>query len=91
MNRNFKNELNERLTYSKEWAFYFSNRLKHIEITEKIQEKIYLERPFLSIVKKLYYLPINALRYFKKMQVLNDYRWTLKEIEILEEELNNNK
>ena len=41
MNNNFKYELNERLTYSKEWAFYFSNRLKHFRINEKIQEKIY--------------------------------------------------
>ena len=91
MNNNFRYELNERLTYSKEWAFYFANRLKHFEINEKIQEKIYRQKPFFSIFKKFYYLPIISLRYFKKIKVLNDYNWTLKEIEILEEELKNHK
>ena len=83
--------LNERLVYSKEWAFYFANRLKHFEINEKIQEKIYRQKPFFSIFKKFYYMPITSLRYFKKIKVLNDYNWTLKEIEILEEELKNHK
>ena len=31
------------------------------------------------------------IEYFKKIKVLNDYNWTLKEIEILEEELKNHK
>ena len=87
MKSNFTYELNERLSYSKEWAFYFSNRLKHFEITEKIHQEIYKQNPFLSIFNKFYYLPTILLRYFKKIKLLTDYNWTLKEIEILEKEL----
>ena len=90
LKNNFKYQLNERLSYSKEWAFYFSNCLKHFEINEKIDQEIYAKRPFFSLFTKFYYLPINILRYFKKLMLLKDYNRVLKEIEILEKELKNN-
>ena len=45
MNSSFKIQLQERLSYSKEWAFYFSSKIKHFELSNKIEIEIYKKKP----------------------------------------------
>lgn len=89
MNSNFRYQLEERLVYSKEWAINFSNKLKHFELTDRVERELNKQKPFTSSIRRIYYLPLNILKYYKKKQLINEYEWTLKEIEILEKELKN--
>ena len=40
MNSNFRYQLEERLVYSKEWAINFSNKLKHFELTDRVEREL---------------------------------------------------
>ena len=66
-----------------------SNKLKHFELTDRVERELNKQKPFTSLIRRIYYLPLNILKYYKKKQLINEYEWTLKEIEILEKELKN--
>ena len=66
MNNCFKHDLKERLENRKVWSSYFLSCLKHWELSEKVSEKYYKDKFLLSIVLKLYFLPINLVKYFYK-------------------------
>ena len=87
MSNYFKNHLKERLKNSKEWSDYFLFCLKHWEINEKVSEKYYDDKPLLSIILKLYFLPINIIRFFYKIRTWHYYLKTETEIEVLRKEI----
>ena len=89
MNSSFKIQLQERLSYSKEWAFYISSKIKHFEWSNKIEIEIYKKKPISYFLRKIYFLPLNLLKFYKTYKLANDYEWTLKEIEVIEKELKN--
>ncbi len=91
MNNYFKNHLKERLENSKEWSDYFLFCLKHWEINEKVSEKYYDDKPLLSIILKLYFLPINIIRLFYKIRTWHYYLKSETEIEVLRKEIENNE
>ena len=82
--------LKERLANRKEWATYFSEVLLHKDITEQVSKEFYKNRPLLSFVFKLYFLPINFLNYLSKLRTWHYYKKCEKEIEILKNEIGQN-
>ena len=80
----------ERLANRKEWATYFSEVLLHKDITEQVSKEFYKNRPLLSFVFKLYFLPINFLNYLSKLRTWHYYKKCEKEIEILKNEIGQN-
>ena len=89
MNNRFKNHLKEHLEYKKEWSNYFLFCLKHWEIDEKVSKKYYEDKPLLSIILKLYFLPINTIKFFDKIKYLHYYSKCETEIAVLREEIEN--
>ena len=85
---NFNYSIKERIQNRKEWVNYFSECLKHHDITSKVSKEFYEDKPILSFVFKLYFLPINLYRYFYNLRMKHYYFKCKKEVEILERELN---
>ena len=57
----------------------------------KVYEKFYSKMPTLSFILKIYYLPTNIINYILKVKKIYDYNWCLKEIEVLEKEIYEDK
>ena len=91
MNNHFKNHLKERLENRKEWSDYFLFCLKLLEINEKVSKKYYENKPLLSIILKLYFLPINTIKFFDKIKTWHYYSKCETEIEVLRKEIENNE
>ena len=85
---NFNYSIKERIQNRKEWVNYFSECLKHNDITSKVSKEFYEDKPILSFVFKLYFLPMNLYRYFYNLRMKHYYFKWKKEVEILERELN---
>ena len=90
MNNCFKHDLKERLENRKVWSSYFLSCLKHWEISEKVSEKYYKDKFLLSIVLKLYFLPINLIKFFYKIRTWHYYLKTETELEVLRKEIEEN-
>ena len=87
MNNCFKYDLKERLENRKVWSNYFLYCLKHWEINEKVSGEYFKDKPLLSITLKLYYLPINIIKFFYKIRTWHYYSKTETEIEVLRKEI----
>ena len=79
--------LKERLQDRKEWVEYFSECLLHHNINDKVTNEFYKERPFLSLIFIIYFLPINLTKYLSKLKIYNYHNKFKKEVEILKREL----
>ena len=87
MNNYFKNHLKERLENRKDWSDYFLFCLGHWEINEKVSKEYYKDKPLLSIILKLFYFPINIIKFFYKIRTWHYYLKTETEIEVLRKEI----
>ena len=87
MNYSFKKYLKERLENRKAWSDYFLFCLKHWEINDKVSVEHYKDKSFLSITLKLYYLPINIIKFFHKIKTWHYYLKTETELEVLRKEI----
>ena len=90
MNYSFKKYLKERLENRKAWSDYFLFCLKHWEINDKVSGEHYKDKSLLSITLKLYYLPINIIKFFYKIRTWHYYLKTETEIEVLRKEIKEN-
>ena len=91
MNNHFKNHLKERLENRKEWSDYFLFCLKHWEISEKVSNEYYRDKQLLSTILRLYFLPINTIKFLDKIKSLHYYLKFETEIEVLRKEIENNE
>jgi len=87
---NFNHLLKKWLENRHEWANYFSLCLKHTEITDKVSREFYKDRFFLSLVLKLYFIPLNLYKYFFRVRIQHSYNKCQKEIEVLRKEIEEN-
>ena len=79
--------LKERLQDRKEWVEYFSECLLHQNINDKVTNEFYKERPLLSFIFMIYFLPINLTKYLSKLKISHYHNKFKKEVEILKREL----
>ena len=79
--------LKERLQDRKEWVEYFSECLLHHNINDKVTNEFYKERPLLSLIFMIYFLPINLIKYLSKLRISHYHNKCKKEVEILKREL----
>ena len=87
MNYSFKSYLKERLENRKAWSDYFLYCLVHWEINDKVSGEYYKDKPLLSIILKLYFLPINIIKFFYRIRTWHYYLKTETEIDVLRKEL----
>ncbi len=87
MNKNFKYILEERLQYMLEWQNTCLEYFKHQQIREKAKTKYYQERKIENLFFRIYYLPLNILKFLKKQKQKRNYLKGLTEIEVIKEEL----
>ena len=87
MDNQFTKSLKERLENRKAWSDYFLYCLAHWEINDKVSGEYYKDKPLLSIILKLYYLPINIIKFFYRIRTWHYYLKTETEIEVLRKEI----
>ena len=66
---------------------YFSECLLHHNINDKVTKEFYKERPLLSLIFAIYFLPINLTKYLSKLKISHYHNKCRKEVEILKREL----
>ena len=88
MKNNLDEIIKERLENRREWATYYRWLLTHRELHQKAKKAYYNERPLQNLIVKLYFLPLNFVRFFSHFFDRCRYDMIEKEIEILNNELN---
>ena len=85
MRDNLNEIIKERLENRYLWRSYLGWLLTHKDLSNYTKREFYKDKPFLSLIIKLYFLPYNLFKYFiytterHKLDMIN------KEIEILNE------
>ena len=87
MTNYFKNKLNDRLTYCREWKYSFDLYLASKEITKKTDEEYYKTRPFLKVVLDIYFLPYNLLKFARYLRMRHEYKKNEIEIAVLSKKI----
>ena len=88
---NFNYSIKERIQNRKEWVNYFSECLKHFEVNEKVSREFYKDKPVLRCVLGIYFMPIKLIKFYEKSRTKHYYFKCRKEIEIIKEEMKENK
>ena len=88
MKNKYDKIIKERLENRREWATYYRWLLTHRELHQKAKKAYYNERPLQNLIVKLYFLPLNFVRFFSHFFDRCRYDMIEKEIEILNNELN---
>lgn len=86
MKDNYKEVIKERLDNKKEWLTYYKWLLTHRELHQKAKRAYYKERPIQNLIIKLYFLPLNFIRFFSYLFDRCRYDMIKKEIEVLNDE-----
>ena len=79
-----QNRLNYYLEAQNEWLDYF----KHQEINDKAKRKFYGNKKIFGLIIKLYFLPLNLLKYYEEKRAQHIYNKVLTIISVLKEEIN---
>ena len=85
MRYNFDEIIRERLENRYLWRSYLRRLLTHKDLTIYAKREFYKDKPFLSLVMKLYFLPYNLLKYFIYISEQHRLDMINKEIQILNE------
>ena len=85
MRYNFDEIIKERLENRYLWRSYLRWLLTHKDLTIYAKREFYKDKPFLSLVMKLYFLPYNLLKYFIYISERHRLDMINKEIQILNE------
>jgi len=85
MRYNFDEIIKERLENRYLWRSYLRWLLTHKDLTIYAKREFYKDKPFLSLVMKLYFLPYNLLKYFIYISEQHRLDMINKEIQILNE------
>ena len=82
-----KNKFKDRLTYCREWKNSVDIYLANKEISEKTDREYYKSKPLLKLILNLYFMPYNALRFFRYLRMVHEYKKNQIEIEVLSKQL----
>ena len=88
MTNKYKEIIKERLENRREWATYYRWLLTHRALQQKAKKAYYNERPLQNLIVKLYFFPLNFIRFFSYFFDRCRYDMIEKEIEVLNNELN---
>ena len=91
VNNNYKATLRERLKTREEWIINYLIYRKHTDITKKVTKETQGEVPLISILLKIYFLPIAILEFLSDLRGWHYYNKCAKEIQIIKDELNKNE
>ena len=83
--------IKERLENRLEWRNYLGWSLTHRDLYMNAKKEFYKDKPFLNLILKLYFLPYNLMKFFFYMKDRHYFEMMDKEIEILNNEINNEK
>ena len=97
MRYNFDEIIKERLENRYLWRSYLRWLLTHKDLTIYAKREFYKDKPFLSLVMKLYFMPYNLLKYFiyiseqhrldminKEIQILNEFQVDKKRTKLID-------
>ena len=87
MKNNFNYSLKERLQCRQEWLHHCSEYLLHKDITDRTEREFYRKQPCLSFILKIYFMPLNLIKYFSRIRKIYYYNKIQKEVEILKQEM----
>ena len=85
---NFYYVLKERLEYAHDYVKDSSTFLKSVDFQKKVEIEFYKDKKVLLFLTNIVNLPINICGYIKELRSVLGYQKCLKEIEVLQKELN---
>ena len=88
MRNYFNNKIKERLSYCLDWKNAVDIYLEGREISKKTNQEYYKSRFLLKFILKIYFLPLNSLKFFRHLCMLHEYKKNEVEIKILNDQLN---
>ena len=72
MNNFFKEKLKDRLMYCLNWKKDTELYLKYKNLTDTVNRKYYEIKPILKFFLKIYFLPINVLKFLQLLRISRD-------------------
>tara|TARA_B100001029_G_C15061231_1_gene458647 strand:- start:3835 stop:4122 length:288 start_codon:yes stop_codon:yes gene_type:complete len=87
MRNYFNNKIKERLSYCLDWKYAVDIYLEGREISKKTNQEYYKSRFLLKFILKIYFLPLNSLKFFRHLCMLHEYKKNEVEIKILNDQL----
>ena len=72
--------IKERLENRLEWRNYLGWLLTHRDLYVFAKKEFYIDKPFLNLILKLYFLPYNTVKYF--IYICDRHRFEMLETEI---------
>ena len=72
MNNFFKEKLKDRLMYCLNWKKDTEIYLKYKNLTDTVNKKYYEKRPILKFILRIYFLPINVLKFLQLLRISRD-------------------
>ena len=72
MNNFFKEKLKDRLMYCLNWKKDTEIYLKYKNLTDTVNKKYYEKRPILKFFLRIYFLPINVLKFLQLLRISRD-------------------
>ena len=72
MNNFFKEKLKDRLMYCLNWKKDTELYLKYKNLTDTVNKEYYKKRPILKFFLKIYFLPINVLKFLQLLRISRD-------------------
>jgi len=72
MNNFFKEKLKDRLMYCLNWKKDTELYLKYKNLTDTVNKEYYKKRPILKFFLRIYFLPINMLKFLQLLRISRD-------------------
>ena len=72
MNNFFKEKLKDRLMYCLNWKKDTEIYLKYKNLTDTVNKEYYKKRPILKFFLRIYFLPINVLKFLQLLRISRD-------------------
>ncbi len=89
MNNFFKEKLKDRLMYCLNWKKDTELYLKYKNLTDTVNKKYYEKRPILKFILRIYFLPINVLKFLQLLRISRDLEKNNIEISYIYSQLKN--
>ena len=83
----YKDYLNQRLAYLKDWARNADTYRSFTKIGKRVEIELFREKPVFYMIIFFYFLPINILKFIDKIRRNYYYKKAIKEMEILKNEI----
>ena len=84
----FKEKLKDRLMYCLNWKKDTELYLKYKNLTDTVNKEYYKKRPILKFFLRIYFLPINVLKFLQLLRISRDLEKNNIEISYIYSQLN---